>query len=155
MYSRLFQIFCCAGMLGLTTTPANAGETDGYQVVDNIMIYIGLMPAAIISGHASDHTEKVMHGGIPQGKHRSHLVVAAFDASTYDRITQADVVAILTDQRGAEQRIQLDAMTIEDSVTFGGYLHLPDDGGYQIRIELTQPELNKTVEAEFQHDHAG
>jgi hypothetical protein len=153
MIARILQAICCAGLFGFGVTPVGAADYDPYQVVDNVALYIGLMPAAIIAGHPSNHPETVMHGGVPRGKHRSHLVVAAFDASTGERITRAAVFATVTELGGTTQRTPLEPMTIADVVTFGNYVHLPNDGHYRIKIELRQLDSNKTVQAVFQHLH--
>ncbi|MFQ6004182.1 MAG: hypothetical protein ACE5OQ_01650 [Woeseia sp.] len=152
--ARILQAICCAGLFGFGVAPVGAAEDLPYQVVDNIALYIGLMPAAIIAGHPSGHLETTMHGGALRGKHRSHLVLAAFDESTGERITQATVFATVMALGGVTRRTQLMPMTIADVVTFGNYVYLPNEGLYRIKIELTLLDSARKVEAIFQHVHA-
>lgn len=51
--------------------------------------FFGIIPAEIVRGHASDHEERKMHGGVPLGKGVHHLVIAVFDSKTQARITDA------------------------------------------------------------------
>lgn len=153
MRRRILRAAFFAGMLGLSSAPVSAAHPDLYQVVDNIAIYIGLMPAAIVAGHPRSHAETTMHGGVPRGKHRTHLVVAAFDASTTERITDATVYATVVELGGGMRRTPLAQMTIGDVVTYGDYIHLPDEGYYRIKIEIILADSKKKVEAVFTHQH--
>src|SRR3546814_474287 len=52
-----------AALLALTLQPASAGVVDGVQTVDDLVIYLGVVPAAVTRGHARQHPERTMHGG--------------------------------------------------------------------------------------------
>ena len=43
---------------------ASAGVVNGVQIVDDLTIYLGVVPAAVTRGHAPQHPERSMHGGV-------------------------------------------------------------------------------------------
>jgi hypothetical protein len=153
MNVRLLLAISCAGLYGFGAYPVGAAEYVPYRVIDNVALYIGLVPAAIVAGHPPGHPDSAMHGGAPRGRHRSHLVLAAFDVSTGERITQATAFATVTELGGTMQRTRLSSMTIADVVTFGDYVYLPNEGRFQIKIEVTLLDSGEKVEAVFQHLH--
>ena len=47
----------------------------------------------MILGHPQERAEREIHGSVPGGTHRDHLIVALFDDATGQRIAEAQVTA--------------------------------------------------------------
>jgi hypothetical protein len=60
-------------------------ESGGYQLVDGLGVYLGVMPSEMLLDRAEAGPVTTMHGGPPGGKHAHHVVVAMpmADALTY------------------------------------------------------------------------
>ncbi|MCW3837306.1 hypothetical protein ACFQ1E_13985 [Sphingomonas canadensis] len=125
----------------LFAAPASAGVVDGVRTVGDITVYLGAVPASIVRGHVADHPEARMHGGVPgPGSHAVHLVVAVFQTAGGRRVTDAAVVARISEDRGASWTIPLAPMTINGALTYGGYANLRGVNDYHIDIVVTRPQ---------------
>src|SRR3990172_6057248 len=80
-----------AALLATAGPAFAAGEP--FKVVDGLTVYLGVLPAAMIQGHAPDHPEITMHGGRPAGQHVYHVMVAVFEAKTGKRLADIGVSA--------------------------------------------------------------
>lgn len=143
-------------VMGLVTLNAIAASTDApenSQVVDGVAIYLGVMPAQIVQGHPKGHPEAAMHGGVPRGNHRDHVVVALFDDATGRRIEAAQVTAVVMELGLGAERKTLDPMRIADSVTYGNYFDMPENDIYHIQVQIRLPGHTQPVEATFTHRH--
>lgn len=136
-----------AGVLGVTllfAAPASgSGVTDGVKTVGDLTIYLGVVPAAIVRGHAREHVETQMHGGVPKGGHDVHLVVALFNKSSGARVTNATVVATIIEpvgRHGKQWSVRLDPMTINGALTYGGYTRFEDVADYRISVQIERPQ---------------
>jgi hypothetical protein len=97
--------------------PASAGDDENYKVSEGLGVYIGVLPAALIKGHPTTHPEATMHGGVPSGARKYHLVIAVFDAASGDRVENAKVAATVSELgHVAERRFELEPMRIEGSI---------------------------------------
>lgn len=126
------------GMFGALVTPmaSNAGVVDGVKNADGLMIYLGVVPAATVRGHAKDHPEAKMHGGAPSSSHSMHIVAAVFESDTGKRITGAKVRAHITEPGGFQRTIRLEPMSVADALTYGGFATFQRGITYQIGIEV-------------------
>lgn len=130
-----------------------ADDAENYKVVDGVAIYFGVMPAEMILGHPQEHPEREMHGGVPAGKHRDHLVIALFDNATGKRITDAQVTATVGEIGLAGETKKLGPMKIAGTVTYGNYFDMPNREIYRIRVQIRLPGAPRVIEAEFTHRH--
>lgn len=91
-----------------------------------------------------------MHGGAPSGKFERHIVVALFDAKTFERITNADVEATVEGlgHVGLVTK-KLDRMDIADAPTFGNYFPFPGPDRYTVRLKISAPGYKGPVIIEF------
>jgi len=141
------------GSISLHANPAAADGPETFQVVDGVAIYLGVMPAQLVQGHAKGHEETKMHGGVPPGRYRDHVVVALFDDASGRRIEDAKVTAAVMELGlGAEWKT-LEPMRINASVTYGNYFDFPDDGTYHIQVKIRLQGHPQPVEATFTHRH--
>ena len=137
--------------LSAVATAADAPEN--YQVVDGVAIYLGLMPAQIIEGHPMSHTEAGMHGGVPAGSQSNHVMVALFDAATGKRIGDAMVKAAVGEMGMGLQWKTLEPMQIADTITYGNYFVMPENGIYRIQVRIHLLGRPQPVVAIFTHQH--
>lgn len=143
-------------VMGLTTLNAGAAARDApetFQVVDGVAIYLGVMPAQIVQGHAREHEESKMHGGVPDGRHRDHVVVAVFDNASGQRIEDAQVTAAVMELGLGTERKRLEPMRIADNVTYGNYFDMRENDMYHIQVRIRFAGHPQPIEATFTHRH--
>jgi hypothetical protein len=152
----LLRILTClapAAILVSVAGSAFASEPGGYKVVDGTVIYFAVLPAEIIRGHPKGHAEAVMHGGVPNGKHVHHVMVALFEAGSFDRITDAEVKATVSEIGFAGKTETLEPFTVAEVLTYGNYFEMPNQTIYRITVAVRRPNSPKTVEATFEYEH--
>lgn len=133
--------------------PAVAQDIVPYKLVGGLAVYLGVIPAELVTGHPKGHTEAEMHGGVPSGRHVHHVMVAVFDNASGQRVTDAVATARVAGLGLVGIEKTLEPMTIADAVTYGNYFDLPGRDLYRIRIEATRPENAGSVQVEFEYDH--
>lgn len=74
-----------------------AADTGQRLIVNEVVIYLGVLPAGIIAEQAEGHHESNMHRGIPGWGDQYHVMVAMFDHTNWARIIGADVSATLSE----------------------------------------------------------
>jgi hypothetical protein len=138
---------------------SHAGVLDGVQTVEDLTIYLGIVPAATVRSHSPNHVETRMHGGVPaSGLHADHLVVALFDKGSGRRITKATVVALVKEMGGKQWSVPLQPMTVDNALTFGGYTALRLAAAYKVDVQVmrtTQVKRLHVVSAQFTYEHDG
>ena len=161
MHSESVKMFCKSllQVIGIGMTVLNvAAATDTsrtFQVAGGVAIYLGVVPAQIIQGHAAEHEESMMHGGAPAGRYRAHLVVALFDDVTGRRIEDAQVTAAVRELGMGLEWKALEPMRIAATVTYGNYFSMPGAGPYLIQVRIRLPGHTQPIETTFTHGHAG
>lgn len=150
--ARTVQPLILAAVLAVST-PALTQDVSPYKVAGGLAVYLGVMPAELIIGHAKGHAEAEMHGGAPAGPHVHHVMVAIFDDASGRRITDAVVTARVAGVGLAGRAATLEPMTIADALTYGAYFKLPGRDRYRIRIEIARPGATQAVKTEFDYDH--
>ena len=146
-----------AGLIALGLTlgmaPAAAVNPDQPIRLDGMELFFGIIPAEILRGHPSEHKERSMHGGVPRGKGVHHLVISVFDAKSRARITNATITGSITELGMAPQHEKLDAMSLGGTVRYGHYFAMPNQGPYEIVVNVQRPGAGKTATARFQYWH--
>jgi hypothetical protein len=154
-------LFLLAAMLlWALTAPGDAlaAEDGSYKMAGGLAVYLGVLPAAMVQGHPTDHAQEAMHGGVPRGRHAVHLMAAVFDAANGARIEDAAVEASVTPVADAAAHIagvtrRLESMAIAGTVTYGNYFTMRGDGPYRIVLTISQAEAAKSLILEFSYDH--
>lgn len=128
-------------LFGATMTPgvSNAGIVEGVKTASGLMMYLGVVPAATVSGHAKSHPEANMHSGVPSGSHDMHIVVAVFDKASGERIADAPVKAYISETGGLQRTVRLEPMTVAGALTYGGFTSSLRGIRYQTGIEVARP----------------
>ena len=151
---KVFKIkFCalCWTMLILsllTSTSVLAKDSDLHKSVDGYSVYLGVLPAEMIRGYPKDHTESLMHGGIPTD-HRYHLTVALFDSMTGKRITDTNIEIQVLSDSGSSQWKVLEKMLIGGMQTYGNYFSMPAGNVYQIKVKIHRPASTRATTVLF------
>ncbi len=140
-----------AGFLVIFPAVSSAGHLERSQVVDGMVVYLGIMPAEVMRQHPDRYPEHQMHGGIPSGKDMYHLLVTLFDRASGERITDADVKARVSPLGLAGPIKHLHPMSTAGAVCYCEYFELSPTDTYVIRLEIRRPGVPGVIEAEFQH----
>jgi hypothetical protein len=146
MYRRWLS-WITAGWLAAFAPLAMPADAGPRQVVGDVVIYLGVLPADMVRGHPPEHPEGVMHGGAPAGE--SHVMVALFERASGRRITDAAVEAAVSGKGMERSRKSLEPMTVAGALTYGNYFTLLGPGPYRIEIEIRVAGLVKPVRATF------
>ena len=152
----ILRFLCVAFALwaGAALPAAHAAEeAPGLQTIGGLTVYVGVLPAAIVQGHRQDHPEAAMHGGAPSGRHAYHVIAAAFDAATGERIEDADIQARVSPLGLAGATRQLEPMAIAGTITYGNYFTLDGSGTFRIDLTITHPPGAAPFDMEFTYDH--
>ena len=141
--------------LSLTFGMARAAALNPVQPIrlDGMELFFGIIPAEIVRGHLRDHEERSMHGGVPLGKGVHHLVISVFDSKTQVRITDATLTGSVTEPGMAIQRKPLESMSFGGAVSYGNYFAMPNQGPYEIVVNVQRPGNSKTATARFKYWH--
>lgn len=132
---------------------ASAGTSGDSKVVGNVLIYVGVLPAPIVRGHPATHSEASMHGGVPSRSDQYHVVIALFDAKSYQRISKAEVSARVSEVGMASENKKLEPMTIADTITYGNYFRMAGRGPFEIALAIKLPGSSEVIKATFEHRH--
>ena len=140
-------------LLTISVLTVGAQETN-YRVVDNVRIYLGVIPAAMIQGkHPPTHTETSMHGGVPSSADEYHVLIALFDEKTGERISNAKVTARVAEVGLSGEQKELQPMKIADTITYGNYFTMKGVGVSRISIAVHIAGAPREIGVTFQHKH--
>lgn len=120
---------------------------------DGMSAYLGVVPVAVVLAHAPEHPERSMHAS--PSANDAHLVVAIYDDATGARIEDATIKATIRGERhGAGRHLRLEAMRIEDSVTYGGFVSLPVNDRYHVDLSIQRGAHGRETQMRFLFDAA-
>ncbi|ACL73593.1 hypothetical protein [Thioalkalivibrio sulfidiphilus] len=150
IFSSMIAVSLWVALLGFHTATADPGYR---QVANGTVVYLGVLPAAMVRGHHEDHPEAVMHNGIPRGRHVFHVMAAVFDAESGDQIKDAQVEARVAALGLAGVSRPLESMRIDDTITYGNYFTLRGEGPYDIQITIARPGADTPAIVRFTYVH--
>lgn len=130
-----------------------ADTHSGYLVDRGIAVYYAVIPAEVIRGHPTRHSEAIMHGGVPDRPHVHHVMVALFDASNLERIVNAAVTATVSEVGLVGERKKLGPFTVADALTYGNYFDLRSRTDYRIRVDMKVPRSPNARRVDFGLKH--
>lgn len=130
-----------------------SSQDPNLRIADGIAVYLGVMPAEIVRGHPQTHPEATMHGGVPRGSFDRHVVIALFDAKTFERITDAEITATVEGLgHVGRTKKKLERMDIADAPTFGGYFSFQGRDKFTIRLEIRTLRRASATIVEFAYE---
>lgn len=153
-HSRRGVLTAMAAMLAALSAPPAAARTDNGSIEsDGFAFYYAIIPAEMIRGHSKGHPESVMHGGVPNRPHVHHVMVAIFDAKTFNRVVDASVKASIGEIGLAGVEKELEPFVVDSALTYGNYFDLRPGSEYLARVSAAIPGRKNPVLAEFQFKH--
>lgn len=137
------------GIAALFLAGAIAADDPMHQVVNGVEIYLGVMPAEQIA------TSEKMRSNIPAGKDYYRVTIALFDATTGERITDAQVKARVSELALSGTEKDLEPLHVADAVSYGNYFRMPGTGLgiYRIRVLIRRADTGEPVETSFDFRH--
>lgn len=113
------------------------------QTIAGTDIHLGVVPADALPA-------QLRQAGAPTGKGYYHLNISLFDSTTKAPISDAQVKLRVADPMGAQTR-NLEAITANERVSFGGYFRMPGPEPYTITAQIQRPGVAGVTEAKFQY----
>lgn len=116
------------------------------QVVQGVEFAYGVVKSDAVLAHPADHSERIMHDGVPSGPDTYHVVLALRDAKAGRRLKDADVTLTLAGP-GHPGRvvIALRPMDSTDTFTYGGYVALPSAAKYRLTFAVAHSGVQRGV----------
>ena len=148
-----FAVLLSATPILLMPGRSMADAHNGYLVDHGIAVYYAVIPAEMIRGHPKQHPEATMHGGVPNRPHVHHVMLALFDASSLERIFDAEVAATVGEIGLAGERKKLEPFTVADALTYGNYFEFHPRIDYRVRVDIRRPGSPKAARVEFEFKH--
>lgn len=152
IFSRRAVMTLAGAALALSAPAANAQDaaTDNTMVVDGVLAYLGVLPAAMVRGHPRAHPEAAMHGGVPEGRGQYHLILALFNAASGARIETAQVsVTVMGLGHTGGTTLTLDPMQIAGTITWGTFVDLPGSDTYDLTFSVGLPGRETALSLPF------
>ena len=112
------------------------------------VVYLGIMAADVIREH-SDRYPKHERQKIPSGPHVHHVMLALFDVSSGERITDADVEARVSPLGLSGPKKRLDPTSVAGAVTYCNYFTLAPTETYVIQALIRRPGVPHVNRAKF------
>lgn len=146
----MFRICLCAALVLMAAPAAQAkGELPRHQVIDNVSIYLGVLPLQMAMNEAD---ELKLPARVYGEKNRYYVLFALFDKDTGKRIDAADVKVRVEALGGLDfSQKQLKPVHVEKLVSFGNYFRMADPDLYHIDFWVTPSGSDKVVSGTFDY----
>lgn len=139
--------------IALIATPLNAGVVDGVKTVDDLTIYLGVLPAGLVRGHEAELATAV-RGGLPRSSvHNIHVVAAVFNKTTGARLNGIVVNARIHGTNQNRWTVPLKSMIVSNAMTYGGFTNLGTEEDVMISIDVIRPNRRHVTTAQFEYNH--
>ena len=151
---RMTEACILAALLLVAPVVSASAEDTNSRMVDNVRIYLGIIPTAIVSRtHPATHSEAVMHGGVRSSGDQYHVLIALFNETTGDRISNATVRARVAEVGLSGEEKPLEPMKINETTTYGNYFTMQGAGVSRINVVVRIPGASREINVTFQHKH--
>jgi len=144
----IFMVFAApvAGIGALV----HAADAEREKQVDGMRVYLGVLPSELLGPKSVAPGE---HRGVPKGRGYHHVLIALFDLTTGERITDVEVSARVEDVgRTVSNEKRLEAMLIARAVTFGNFFAMPGRDPYSIHVKIDRHRYGVS-EVTFHYRH--
>ena len=137
--------------LALAASVAVPAHAENSQTVDGHTVYLGVVPAEFVKGHEPAHPEREMHGGAPYRSGQYHIMIVIFETATGKRVTDARLVARVSEPGLAPVQKKLEPMEISGAMSFGNYFAMGGAGPYRIKLAIELPAAKRKLDTEFRN----
>ncbi len=138
-------LFCSLVVFSTAASATHLGQT---KTVDGVVIYLGLVPAAVIRQNPDNYSAHEV-SKIPSGKHVHHVMLALFDNRDGERITNAVVTARVAPLALAGPTKPLDPTVVAGVVTYCNYFRILSSDTTVIQAEIRRPDGARVIQARF------
>lgn len=114
-----------------------------HRSVGGAEVYLGVMRADVAA--VSPGLSKA-----PAGKGQFHVNISVIDSVTQTPVTNAQVKVKVGDALGGESR-ELDIVTINNMVSYGGWFKMAGTGPYTITAQIQRPGVTGVIETQFDY----
>jgi cytochrome c5 len=119
------------------------------QVAGGMEILLGVVSAETLRKRRSE-VERTMHGGVPGGKGYYHVNISLHDSTSRAEIKDAEVQARVAHPVTGGETKKLEAVVINDMVSYGNYFRMPGRDPYAVTVQIRRPGAPQPVEAKFE-----
>ena len=138
--------------VGIALPGLAAEELSFRQNVGDFWVYLGVMPAELITGPLSPKAG-VTPDRVPVVQDSHHIMVSIFDYRTGRRTTDAIVEARVAGVGFSGMKNALEATTVADAVVYAGLFAMPGRGPFRVDIEFHRPASQRREHATFYFTH--
>ena len=131
----LQQGWASAAIAILLTGAASVQGAQLTKQAQGMIIHVGVTRAVVAQASA----DPTMHGGVPAAKGSHHVVVALYDRTGNQRISEAEVTARVGEIGLASVEKKMEPMVIDKTVTWGNYFQMSAPGQYRIEVRIRRP----------------
>ena len=148
-----WKAVAAAVAIAFIATPSGAGVVDGSKTVDDLRIYLGVLPAGLVRGHKAELATAV-HGGLPRSSvHNIHVLAAVFDKNTGARLSGIRVNARIHGRNQNRWTVSLKPMVVNNALTYGGFTNLGSEEDVMISVDVRRPNRRQVTTAQFEYRH--
>ncbi len=139
-------LFVCS--LAIFSATASAGHFGQTKTVGGVVVYLGMVPAAVLRQHPNDYPAHEVEK-IPSGKHVHHVMLALFDYPGGARITDAVVTARVAPLALGGPTKPLDPMLVAGVLTYCNYFRISPSDTTVIQAEIRRPDTARPIRVRF------
>ena len=143
-------------VLASLSGPATAGVRQSSQTVDDLTVYLGIVPAAITRGHRTEHAGEAGAGAPLRSVHDIHLIAAVFSKNSGERVRNVSVSATFQGERGRAWTMPMRPMTVNGALTYGGFTSMGTNMNATVAVIVERPSRTRrqrATVARFEYDH--
>ena len=134
--------------LVIFSASASAGHFGQTKTVDGMVIYLGMVPAAVLRQHPSDYPAHEV-SKIPSGKHVHHVMLALFDHPGGKRITDAVVTVRVAPLALGGATRPLDPTMVAGVLSYCNYFRISPSDTTVIQAKIRRPDGARVIQARF------
>ncbi len=134
--------------LAIFSTTASAGHFGQTQTVGGVVVYLGMVPAAVLRQHSKVYPAHEI-ATIPSGKHVHHVMLVLFDYPGGERITDAVVTARVAPLALGGPTKTLDPMMVAGVLSYCNYFRISPLDTTVIQTVIWRPGAARPIRTRF------
>ncbi len=138
-------LFCSLVVFSTAASATHLGQT---KTVDGVVIYLGMVPAAMMRQNPDTYPAHEP-SKIPSSKHTHHVMLALFDGPGGKRITDAIITARVAPLALAGPTKTLDPTVVAGVLTYCNYFRISPLDTTVIQVEIRRPDTARVIHARF------